>query len=867
NLVENVSSSDIDGPTLLNSLDSQVGIDDCLLSHEALHLTIMSLEVHVSTREYLDPDPKFDPVVAIFYSIYEDVKTLQQKTVGMITIKDEKCEKTLKNYLNVIPGVKTCQVFCVEDEESLFKKLASIVREWDPDVLIGYEIQMASWGYLIERANVFNMNLNFMLSRLCDPADSMFHDGVQKDNNVVTDQIVEVDQIKVTGRIILNFWRLLTKEITLKSYTFEKVYHHVLHRRRPHYSFQDLTRWFHGREKETVVEYYTVYVLGVMQILDKLDILRRTSELARLFGIQFYDVLSRGSQFRVESMMLRIAASMNYIPVSPSVRQRSQSRAPEYIPLILEPESKFYQDPVVVLDFQSLYPSMIIAYNYCFSTCLGRIEHFGKNTPFEFGCTSLCVEPKLLQNLAIQDNIHFSPSGIGFVKAPVRPGILPTMLQEILSTRIMVKQSMKKIKHNNALKKLLDARQLGLKLIANVTYGYTGANFSGRMPCVEVADSIVAKGRETLERAIYLIENTPEWKAKVVYGDTDSLFILLPGRSKEEAFQIGEDMADAVTKSNPEPVKLKFEKVYLPCVLQTKKRYVGFMYETVDQEKPIFDAKGIETVRRDSCPATAKILEKSLKILFQTRNLDDVKDYVQKQFSKILNERANIMDFIFAKEYRGRSGYKPGACVPALEIAKRRAAKDPRSEPLPGERVPYVVVYGPPGLPIIRLVREPDELLNDSNLRINAKYYITCVITPALERVFSLMGANVKSWFMAIIHTQRLNLPMYHSPRITITQYFVSCSCASCGSPATSSLCDNCLQDSSGTIAILHNKIRKWERNVDNLRQVCTSCTKSNSSVDHCVSVDCPVFFKLVLAKKDLSQASYLKKIIIHELF
>ena len=68
---------------------------------------------------------------------------------------------------------------------------------------------------------------------------------------------------------------------------------------------------------------------------------------------------------------------------------------------------------------------------------------------------------------------------------------------------------------------MLDARQMGLKLIANVTYGYTAANFSGRMPCVEVADSIVGKARETLERAIRLISTTDKWRARVVYGDTD----------------------------------------------------------------------------------------------------------------------------------------------------------------------------------------------------------------------------------------------------------------------------------------------------------------------------------------------------------
>ena len=116
-----------------------------------------------------------------------------------------------------------------------------------------------------------------------------------------------------------------------------------------------------------------------------------------------------------------------------------------------------------------------------------------------------------------------------------------------------------------ALERMLNARQLGLKLIANTTYGYTGASFSGRMPCIEVADSIVRKGRETLERAIQMVNSSAEWQAKVVYGDTDSLFVLLKGASKEEAFRIGKEISERVTADNPKPVKLKFEKVSHFC--------------------------------------------------------------------------------------------------------------------------------------------------------------------------------------------------------------------------------------------------------------------------------------------------------------
>lgn len=188
--------------------------------------------------------------------------------------------------------------------------------------------------------------------------------------------------------------------------------------------------------------------------------------------------------------------------------------------------------------------------------------------PFEFGASQLRVSPTMLRNLMDRDLINISPCGVAFIKPAVREGILPRMLKEILDTRQMVKQSMKLHKSKSALKRILHSRQLGLKLMANVTYGYTAANFSGRMPAVEVGDSVVAKGRETLERAIKLVETNDKWNVRVVYGDTDSMFVLVPGRNRDEAFRIGEEIAEAVTKQNPQPVKLKLEKVYQPCILQ-----------------------------------------------------------------------------------------------------------------------------------------------------------------------------------------------------------------------------------------------------------------------------------------------------------
>ena len=144
----------------------------------------------------------------------------------------------------------------------------------------------------------------------------------------------------------------------------------------------------------------------------------------------------------------------------------------------------------------------------------------------------------------------------------------------------------------DVLRRVLDARQLSIKLLANVTYGYTSAGFSGRMPMAELADAVVQCGRSTLEHAISVVRSTAKWQgAEVVYGDTDSLFIVLPGRSKQEAVQIGHEIANTITALNPPDVVLKFEKVYFPCILATKKRYVGAMFETEQQEEWHFEAK------------------------------------------------------------------------------------------------------------------------------------------------------------------------------------------------------------------------------------------------------------------------------------
>nr|CAD7439604.1 unnamed protein product [Timema bartmani] len=395
------------------------------------YLTLLSMELHVKTRGDLRPDPDYDPIRALFYCVVNDVPEhcgLPQRETGVFVVHDT----TSAGQSSVLPPLArtgvNCQVEYVKDESALITSIQQLVAKWDPDILAGYEVEMQSWGYLFQRAFGLGVNLCPLVSRVpLATRDSFMMDSQEE------------GEMKVAGRVVLNVWRLMRNEVSLMSYTFENVMYHVLHQRVALHSFKSLSHWWEHPTplyRWITAEHYLTRVDGLVKLLDQLDLIARTSELARLFGIQFYEVLSRGSQFRVESMMLRLAKPMNFVPVTPSIRQRAKMRAPEHIQLIMEPESRMYVDPVIVLDFQSLYPSIIIGYNYCFSTCLGRVEHLGKHGVFEFGCTQLKVP--LSQQLQLEEDLNISPCGVAFVGAGVRQGVLPRMLQEILETRLMV---------------------------------------------------------------------------------------------------------------------------------------------------------------------------------------------------------------------------------------------------------------------------------------------------------------------------------------------------------------------------------------------------------------------------------------------
>ncbi|KAL4971767.1 hypothetical protein BDW66DRAFT_164737 [Aspergillus desertorum] len=841
--------SQIEGPTQKNEHGFKYSQHEKPKSveHQTQYMSTMSLEVHVNTRGVLLPNPGEDEITSFFWymnsedGFYED-DDLSAANMGVVFQGEEEH-----------PEVKISKALSFECEHEpteldLINRLVDIVRLHDPDIITGYEVHNSSWGYIIERARKkYDFDLCDELSRVKSQAHGRF--GREADRWGFD----HTSSIRVTGRHVINIWRAMRSEMNLLQYTMENVVFHLLHRRIPHYSFRDLTAWYRSdkpRDFMKVINYYISRVRMNIEILNANELIPRTSEQARLLGIDFNSVFSRGSQFKVESLMFRIAKPENFMLVSPSRKQVGQQNALECLPLVMEPQSDFYTSPLIVLDFQSLYPSIMIAYNYCYSTFLGRVQSWrGRN---KMGFMDYNRPPRLLELL--KDHINIAPNGMIYAKSEVRKSLLAKMLAEILETRVMVKTGMKMDKDDRPLQRLLNNRQLALKLIANVTYGYTSASFSGRMPCAEIADSIVQSGRETLEKAIAFIHSIERWGAEVVYGDTDSLFVYLKGRTRDQAFDIGEEIAQAVTEMNPHPIKLKFEKVYHPCVLLAKKRYVGFKYEHRDQEEPEFDAKGIETVRRDGTPAEQKIEEKALKLLFRTADLSQVKRYFQNQCTKIMQGRVSVQDFCFARAVKLGTYSENGTLPAGALISTKKMLEDPRAEPQYGERVPYVVVTGAPGSRLIDRCVPPETLLQDAQLDLDAEYYITKNIIPPLERIFNLVGANVRQWYdeMPKVHRIRRvegtsSLAGGKSSIRTLESYMKASSCVVCKAKLYDTevpICSECVRQSHVSLLELISRQRQAEQKVANLERVCRSCMDVPFGDEvKCDSLDCPVFY------------------------
>nr|GLL24467.1 DNA polymerase delta catalytic subunit [Ipomoea trifida] len=435
------------------------------------------------------------------------------------------------------------------------------------------------------------------------------------------------------------------------------------------------------------------------RLLDKLMFIYNYVEMARVTGVPISFLLSRGQSIKVLSQLLRKAKEKNL--VIPNVKQAGSEQGTYEGATVLEPRAGFYEKPIATLDFASLYPSIMMAYNLCYCTLVTPDDVRKLNLPPE------CVNK--------------TPSGETFVKSNLQKGILPEILEELLAARKRAKADLKEAK-DPLEKAVLDGRQLALKISANSVYGFTGATV-GQLPCLEISSSVTSYGRQMIEHTKKLVED----KFKVLGG----------------------------YQHNAEPIRLEFEKVYYPYLLISKKRYAGLLWTNPDKFDKM-DAKGIETVRRDNCLLVKNLVTECLHKILIDRDVPGAVQYVKNTISDLLMNRMDLSLLVITKGLT-KTGDDYEVKAAHVELAERMRKRDPATAPNMGDRVPYVIVKAAKGAKAYEKSEDPIYVL-ENNIPIDPHYYLENQISKPLLRIFEPILKNASKELLHGSHTRSISI-------------------------------------------------------------------------------------------------------------
>lgn len=777
---------------------------------------ILSFDIECAGRKGIFPEAKEDSVIQI---------------ANMVVRQGDR-DPFIRNVftLNTCAPIAGCEVLCFKKEQELLRKWADFMREVDPDIVTGYNIQNFDFPYLINRAKHLSVTQFPFLGRIRD-SRTLVKDSVlqskqmgRRENKIIT----------MEGRVQFDLLLALVRDYKLRSYTLNAVSYHFLQEQKEDVQHSIITDLHNGTDqtRRRLAVYCLKDAMLPLRLLDKLMCIINYMEMARVTGVPLTYLLTRGQQIKVVSQLLRKAAEQDL--VMPTVHQETGE---DYTgATVIEPVKGFYSVPIATLDFSSLYPSIMMAHNLCYTTLL---------------------DPRHKDRLA-EDHFIRTPSGDYFVKSSLRKGLLPEILEDLLSARKRAKADLKK-ETDPFRKKVLDGRQLALKISANSVYGFTGAQV-GKLPCLPISQSVTAFGRMMIEQtkqeveARYTTANGYVADAKVIYGDTDSVMIRFGVDSLEEAMRLGKEAAEYVTSKFVKPINLEFEKVYFPYLLINKKRYAGLLYtrpETYDK----MDCKGIETVRRDNCPLVANLINTCLQKILIGNDPDAAVDFAKQTIADLLCNRVDISQLVITKELTKNDG-EYAAKQAHVELANRMRKRDPGSAPNLGDRVPYVIIAASKGTAAYLKSEDPIYVLQN-NIPIDTQYYLENQLSKPLLRIFEPILGETKAESVLLRGDHTRTKTVVHSKVGALAAFTKKKStCVGCRAvleDEMTAVCTHCKPREPEIYFVEMKHLNTLETKFARLWTQCQRCSGSLHEEVLCTSRDCPIFYMRMKVQKDLT--------------
>jgi len=642
--------------------------------------------------------------------------------------------------------VRACQ-----DEHDLLHQFASILRDYDPDIVAGYNSNEFDFPYLSERAKRLGADL-----RVGRDASSLY-----------LRKIVNRTDVTITGRVVVDLLPIIRSSFSLKQYTLRNAAAELLKMEKHDVDPKEIEALWaeEGAGLRRFISYSRRDAVLALRLLLDLRLMDKYIALSRASGSLLQEIVNGGQSGMVESLLLRRFREQNrVVPPKPDA-DVSEGRYEENEDLkggaVLSPEKGLMED-VVILDYKSLYPTIMMAHNLCYTTVLNSSSNQGSSS--QGSC------PRLLP----PGDVITAPSGGRFVSPEVSPGIMPAVLRELLDERTKTKKLMKSASDEE--RRFLDAKQYAMKILLNSFYGYSGYA-RARLYSLALANAVTSFGRENILRtknvideigSVYVTDGSVllreaafgrtarghRFDLSVVYGDTDSVFVRLraePGKevSLEDAELIGRKIAETVTSTLPEPMELVFEAFARRGIFLAKKRYALWIFEPAgDGWKERIKVRGMETVRRDWCDLTSRTLKTCLELVLKEGKVEEAVDHVRSVIGRLqnldLSEDPEILeDLTLTRRYTKSTGsYKnKQPHIQLVEKIKKRGGAVPGV----GDRVPFVIVRGRGSRKnrelFVDRAEDPSFVL-EMNMPLDTEYYVEKQILPPVLRIFETFGVT-----------------------------------------------------------------------------------------------------------------------------
>lgn len=724
-------------------------------------LVVLSFDIECVSDDGSFPHHDRDPVIQIGCVVVSAVsstsqaeETLYEKTIFMV---------------NTCTPLANTNVHSFQTEEQMLIAWSDFVISIDPDIITGYNIQTFDIPYILGRMSRLGIAQSMKFGRDKHTVTA-FECKINRNNNHP-----QSFRIYIFGRVVIDIYLYIAQNYNLNSYTLDSVSEHFIgdHKKDVHYS--QIQKLHAGTEddRKRLAEYCVKDAELPLLLAKKVRCFINIISLAGVCYVPMEYIIARGQQIRIRSLISVNLQNTDYI--LPEFKNNNVCALNDEDDdevndddsyaggAVLSPELGFHNRPIVTLDYASLYPSIMIAHNLCYSTLI-RDNHDHSTMLFVDG------NPDAYTSCDISTNETYR-----FVKRAFRQGVLPGILINLLVERQKIRKLMEAIDKNSNEYAVYNGLQLAFKVCANAIYGFTGAQKCGSMPCVAISSTVTAFGRQMLfaTKKFILHEYT---EAKIIYGDTDSVMIDFNEPSLQSAMRVGREAADKISKLFIDPIKLQFEKVYFPFLITAKKRYAGLCWTNLEQYDKI-DCKGIETVRRDNCSMVSRVMNQILNLLFIKRDFAEIEQTLRNEILKIKNSTCDLRELIITKSY-SKKNYS--VVLPHVMLVQRMRKQDSQSAPKVGDRIPYLIVetYNPKDN-LSKRARSPIEV-SEKQLAIDVNYYVyTQLLRPVNRLLEHIKEINVKDIFN-LNKNGKPNCPLKsarpttttNSSRNTITNYF-----------------------------------------------------------------------------------------------